>query len=351
MDLLGQMAGGLAHDFKNLLSVVSGYSRLISEISTEPKIQDYAANIQLANDRAAGLIKNLLTFSSGETVRNEQFTVNDVVHEVKKLLPPILGRTVRLFVETESKPYQISGDSGKIHQCLLNLCINARDALAEKTGGAVTMRLKDDPLAGWCLIEVEDNGPGISPDIIGRIFDPFFSTKKKQEGTGLGLSVVYGIVKAHGGEIIVDSRPGEGVTFRIRLPLVADGKESGGQAENAPSGSERVVLVVDSDQVSRNFCAQILSRQGYAIVQFPTMSETAAWLEKNPDGQKIALFPAVQAHAAVPLATTRKDLLPVWICENGSQSPSPAQPRLQRPFTPAALMETVKSIERSLSRQ
>jgi PAS domain S-box-containing protein len=350
MELLGQMAGGLAHDFKNLLSVVSGYSRLIADMSNEQKIQDYASNIQIANDRAAGLVKNLLTFSSGETVRNEPFLINDVVEEVKKLLPPILGRTIRLFVEVEPKHYQIRGDSGKIHQCLLNLCINARDALCDREGGKVLMRLKDDAEAGWCFLEVEDNGPGIPPDIIGRIFDPFFSTKKKQEGTGLGLSVVYGVVKSHGGEIMVDSRPGEGVTFSIRLPLFTEGKATGNSAHSESGVNERIVLVVDSDGVARNFCAQILSRQGYRIVQFSTIAETAAWLDQNIGGQKIALFPAVQAQEAITLTAARNDLFPLWICEKGSLPPSPTQPQLQRPFPPAALIETVKTIERGIKR-
>jgi PAS domain S-box-containing protein len=340
MDLLGQMAGGLAHDFKNLLAVISGYSNLITQVSTEKKVQEFADNIQIANERAAGLVKNLLTFSRGDSAKNEPFVLNDVVEEVKKLLPPILGRQIRLKPDLSARQYRVTGDSGKIHQCVLNLCINARDAMAEKNGGQLTLRLKDDDQSGWCVIEVEDNGPGIPPDIIDRIFDPFFSTKKKQEGTGLGLSVVYGVAKSHGGEIIVDSRPGEGATFKIRLPLLA---EAGAVAQE---GATLTAMVVEDDLVARNFCVQILAHQGYKVHPFATISESSTWLAATPHGQTIALFPAVQVQKAVELLVDHKELLPIWICDDEGKSLPQEHPHLKRPFPPAALIETVKSIER-----
>jgi PAS domain S-box-containing protein len=346
MDLLGQMAGGLAHDFKNLLAVISGYGKLISEISTEPKVQEFAHNIMLANERAHSLTKNLLTFSRGETVKNEPFVLNEVVEEVKRLLPAILGRKIRLMVETPEKRFSVKGDSGKIHQCLLNLCINARDAMSQKESGMVTIRIKQEADPLWVMLEVEDTGPGIPPDIIGRIFDPFFTTKKKGEGTGLGLSVVYGIVKSHGGDISVDSRPGEGCTFSIRLPLLHS-EEISAAAATLPSGEKAIlIIVIDNDVVSRNYCAQIMGRQGYPVVQFSSIQETATWFDAHPKTEAIALIPAVFAAEAPRLTGLTEAITPIWIAEANGTVPQTRYPTLRRPFPPAALIETVRETRR-----
>jgi two-component system, cell cycle sensor histidine kinase and response regulator CckA len=343
MDLLGQMAGGLAHDFKNLLAVISGYGKLISEISTEPKIQEFANNILLANDRANSLTKNLLTFSRGETVKNEPFVLNEVVEEVKKLLPAILGRKIRLTVELPDNRFTVKGDADKIHQCLLNLCINARDALGQKEhGGAVIIRIKHDTNPLWVLLEVEDTGPGIPPDIIARIFDPFFTTKKKGEGTGLGLSVVYGIVKTHGGDILVDSRPSEGATFTIRLPILHVEALKPGSATLAANDKVPLIIVIDNDVVSRNYCAQILGRQGYTVAQFSSLRETTTWLEAHPEKGAIALIPAVYAVEAILSPLLVDTVTPIWIIENGDTVPQGPYFSLKRPFPPAALVETVR---------
>ena len=343
MDLLGQMAGGLAHDFKNLLAVISGYGKLISEISTEPKIQEFANNILLANERANSLTKNLLTFSRGETVKNEPFVLNEVVEEVKKLLPAILGRKIRLTVELPDNRFTVKGDADKIHQCLLNLCINARDALGQKEGvGAVIIRIKHDTNPLWVLLEVEDTGPGIPPDIIARIFDPFFTTKKKGEGTGLGLSVVYGIVKTHGGDILVDSRPSEGATFTIRLPILHVEALKPGPATLAANDKVPLIIVIDNDVVSRNYCAQILGRQGYTVVQFSSLRETTTWLEAHPEKGAIALIPAACAVEAILSPLLVDTVTPVWIIENGDTVPQGPYLSIKRPFPPAALVETVR---------
>ena len=347
MDLLGQMAGGLAHDFKNLLAVISGYGKLISEISTEPKVQEFANSILLANDRANSLTKNLLTFSRGETVKNEPFVLNEVVEEVKKLLPAILGRKIKLMVELPDKHFSVKGDSGKIHQCLLNLCINARDALLQKEdgGGAVIIRIKHDTNPLWVLLEVEDTGPGIPPDIIARIYDPFFTTKKKGEGTGLGLSVVYGIVKTHGGDILVDSRPSEGATFTIRLPILHVEALKPGSATLAASDNVPLIIVIDNDVVSRNYCAQILGRQGYPVVQFSSMQETEIWLKAHPKTGAIALIPAIYAVEALQLPLSIEAITPIWIIENDNTVPQGPYLTLKRPFPPAALVETVRETQ------
>ena len=341
MDLLGQMAGGLAHDFKNLLAVISGYGELICKKTTEPKVKEYVNRIFLANERAYNLLKNLLTFSRGEVVKDEPFIVNEIVEEVKKLLPAILGNFVQLNTEVADRQFIVRGDAGKINQCLLNLCINARDAMGEK-GGSVTMRLESDDDPRWVLLKVEDTGPGISPDIIARIFDPFFTTKKKGEGTGLGLSVVYGIVKSHHGEITVDSRPGDGTTFIIRLPLLVE--EEPLSIGSPDSDSEKTtVIVIDQDVVFRNFCTRILARQGYSVIQFSSLGETAVWLDSHKNTNAILLLPGVYAAEAMDLDGIDTLLTPIWIAEKDENVPETPYPCLKRPFPPAALVATLQA--------
>jgi two-component system cell cycle sensor histidine kinase/response regulator CckA len=347
MDLLGQMAGGLAHDFKNLLSVISGYCELITGHSSEPKIRNYSSNIKIANDRAVDLIRNLLTFSRGETVKNEPFVMNTLVREVLQLLPPIIGKKIAIFLDPPEKEFQVKGDSNKIHQTLLNLCINARDALTGNAEGRITLRIKPDPQPGWLAVEVEDNGPGIPPDILGRIFDPFFSTKKRGEGTGLGLSVVYGIIKAHNGEILVDSRPGEGATFTIRLPIYNPVPETVDSRSPINVTKGHTILIVDNDEVSRNYSAEILRRQNYAVVPFDAVPQYHAWLQDHPAGEKIALIPVSQSSSLQSLADAHSKINVIWIAEHGSPALSDTGRLLRRPFPPAALIEEVRSVEQS----
>lgn len=218
MDLLGQLAGGLAHDFGNILTSINGFSKLIAMKSTSEQITDFAASIERAGLRAHDLIKNLLAFSRGDSRQSVIFNVTDIIEEVKEMMFGAAPKSIIFTAQYPDEGLMILGDPGKIHQCLLNLCVNARDAIADRAGTVSIRAQRNDGEKQTVIIEVEDTGGGIPPDIIDRIFDPFFSTKEKKEGTGLGLSVVYGIIKSHRGEITVQSRPGEGTTFTIELP-------------------------------------------------------------------------------------------------------------------------------------
>lgn len=349
MDLLGQMAGGLAHDFKNLLAVVSGYGKLIGKISTEVKVKEFANNILLANERAYSLTKNLLTFSRGEVVKDEPFVVNEVAEEVKKLLPAILGSRIRFTADLSDQQFIVKGDAGKIHQCLLNLCINARDALAESEG-SVTMQLLSDDEAQSVVVKIQDTGPGIPPDIIARIFDPFFTTKKKGEGTGLGLSVVYGIVKSHGGDITVDSRPGDGATFTIKLPLLQMETEES-DVPSISDSEKAIVIVIDTDVVFRNYCSQILGHQGYPVLQYPTVQDAAGWLTAHGSSKVVLLLPATCREDVRDLPGLHTVVKPLWIVGEEEVVPGTTDLSLQRPFPPAALMATVRETVRQNSTQ
>jgi PAS domain S-box-containing protein len=218
MDLLGQLAGGLAHDFGNILTSINGFGRLISLKSTDEKISKYAGSIERAGQRAYDLVKSLLAFSRNDEAQFVIFNASDIVTEAGDMIISAISPLISVKTELPDIPLKIHGDPGKVHQCILNLCMNARDAIGDKHG-VITLRLqKSNDSKNTTQIQVEDTGSGIPPDIIDKIFDPFFSTKAKKSGTGLGLSVVYGIMKSHGGDIIVDSRPGEGTIFTLGFP-------------------------------------------------------------------------------------------------------------------------------------
>jgi hypothetical protein len=336
MEILGQMAGGLAHDFRNMLTVISGYTRLIEKISKDDKIISFANNIDIATERASALTKNLLTFSRGETVRNEPFTANDTINEVVKLLPPVLGRVCAFELDMPDRKFTVKGDPGKLNQCLLNLCINARDAMKEKGGeNKLTMRVREEE-ARWLCIDIIDTGTGVPPHIIGRIFDPFFSTKKKGEGTGLGLSVVYGIAKAHGGSITLDSRPGEGATFTLKLPL-----------EAAPVAKGRSVFVVDSDSMVRGFCSDILAHLNYTPVPFETLNDLSGWLQNQ--GTRTTPIGLVSARHYDNDTRELLGRIPViWMYRTGEPVPEETLV-LRQPFPPAALLNALKTAEQKLT--
>jgi hypothetical protein len=210
------------------------------------------------------------------------------------------------------------------------------------------MRLTPDNDPEWILLKVEDTGPGIPPDIIGRIFDPFFSTKKKGEGTGLGLSVVYGIVKSHGGDITVDSRPGDGTTFTIRLPLLSANRPLS-ETIKASEAEKPMVIVIETDMVFRNYCSQILGRKGYQVLQFALVRETAEWLHNKVNTKAIVLVPVVSADEVMNLPGFNSDLTPLWIAEEDEVVPESLHPCLRRPFPPAALVANIRDIIQSAS--
>jgi hypothetical protein len=331
MDILGKMAGGLAHDFKNVLTVINGCAELISRNPAGSKVAHFAETITSAGDRAAKLTQNLLTFSRGETVNNEVFNVNDLVRETEQMLQSLINGHIKVSVDIPEEPVSIVGDAGKIHQCILNLCINARDALKARPDGIISIRMNKNENLKMLNIEVRDNGPGIQPEIIGKIFDPFFTTKGKGEGTGLGLSVVYGIVKAHKGDIVVESRPGEGASFIINLPLINNQKE------------KHTVIVIDGDDESRNSTETILEKQQYAHCCFRSYSDAASWRAGHDGIPVTALFFGRPAAESVAWRIEQKEMKAVWVGKSDI-APVDGDVALKIPFPPGALVEIIRSL-------
>ncbi len=352
MDLLGQLAGGMAHDFNNLLMSITGYSHFITKQTEKKLVKDYAGSINKAAERASELTRNLLTFSRGEVDKREKFSLNEMMMEVKQLMLPIVPRSIDIVMDLPETECFIKGDSGKINQCLLNLCLNAKDAIGHEQG-TITLRLCENPEKYQAIMEVEDSGHGIPPNIIDRIFDPFFSTKKKGKGTGLGLSVVYGIIRAHQGDITVDSHPGQGTVFRIILPTMVptDKKRDEDTQEIAALKRSGKIMIVDDESLVRGFCNDILHNNGYATMQFANAEDAVKWFVNNSNEVAIALadivLPEMDGIEMVDhLREVRRNLNVIFMTGfilPNTRRPPKDDPLLTKPFSPVKLIKTIES--------
>ncbi|WP_114228838.1 MULTISPECIES: hybrid sensor histidine kinase/response regulator [Sphingomonas] len=285
MQAVGQLAGGVAHDFNNILTAIIGHCDLMLMRHT-PGDSDYddIQQIKSNSNRAAGLTRQLLAFSRQQTLRPQVLQLPDVVSEVSHLLKRLLGETVTLQVKHGRDLGSVRADPGQLEQVIVNLAVNARDAMAGGGGGQLTIQtysVRADqvaeigseilPIADYAALSISDTGCGIPPSVLGKIFEPFFTTKEVGKGTGLGLSTVYGIVKQSGGYIFADSKVGEGTSFVIYLPVYREegGKEPARKiakpAQEELWGSGNVLLVEDEAMV-RTVAERALTRQGYTVV-------------------------------------------------------------------------------------
>lgn len=283
MQAVGQLAGGIAHDFNNLLTAMIGFCDLLllRHKPGDPSFADIMQIKQNAN-RAANLVRQLLAFSRQQTLQARILDITDVLTELTHLLRRLIGANIDLRIAHGTDLGLIKVDQGQMEQVLINLVVNARDSMAN--GGKLEIRTEnlsnkkpisltgDDilPPGEWVTIAVEDTGTGIDPDVIPRIFEPFFSTKEIGAGTGLGLSTVHGIIHQTGGYISVDSVIGQGTTFRIYLPRHrANTSEENKDKEEKQAaadltGSAKILLVEDEDAV-RTFSSRALSNKGYEV--------------------------------------------------------------------------------------
>ncbi len=306
MQVVGQLAGGVAHDFNNILTAIIGHCDLMLLRHT-PGDSDYddIQQIKSNSNRAAGLTRQLLAFSRQQTLRPQVLKLPDVVSEVSHLLKRLLGETVELVVKHGRDVGPVRADPGQLEQVIVNLAVNARDAMAGKGGGTVTIQtyavradqvaeLGSDilPVADYSALSVADTGCGIAASVLAKIFEPFFTTKEVGKGTGLGLSTVYGIVKQSGGFIFADSKVGKGARFVIYLPVnreeAATGKEraSAKPAKDALWGTGTILLVEDEPTV-RSVAERALTRHGYQVITADNGEDALAALA---DGREIALL-------------------------------------------------------------
>ena len=285
MQAVGQLAGGVAHDFNNILTAIIGHCDLMMMRHT-PGDSDYddIQQIKSNSNRAAGLTRQLLAFSRQQTLRPQVLQLPDVVSEVSHLLKRLLGETVQLALKHGRDLFPVRADPGQLEQVIVNLAVNARDAMAAKGGGTVTIQtysvkanqvaeLGSDilPVADYAALSITDSGTGIAPGVLGKVFEPFFTTKEVGKGTGLGLSTVYGIVKQSGGFIFADSKVGEGTCFTIYLPAhEAEAKSPKARAPAKPAENELwgsgTILLVEDEHMVRTVTERGLTRHGYKVM-------------------------------------------------------------------------------------
>jgi two-component system, cell cycle sensor histidine kinase and response regulator CckA len=280
LEAVGRLAGGIAHDFNNLLTVINGYSDLLLRTLDDDQLRHQTQEIKNAGERAASLTRQLLAFSRKQVLQPKVLALNDVVTNVAKMLQRLIGEDIELVLSLSAALGQVKADPGQLEQVLLNLIVNARDAMPN--GGKVVIKTANAELSedyepqhpaaqpgAFVMLEVSDCGHGMDVETQKHIFEPFYTTKEVGKGTGLGLSTVYGIVKQSGGNIWVYSEPGHGTTFKIYLPRLNEGRkptEDDAVQTELPKGSETILLVEDEPMV-RKFARATLEMNGYKVIE------------------------------------------------------------------------------------
>ncbi|MCD4664647.1 MAG: response regulator, partial [Bacteroidales bacterium] len=281
MQTIGTLAGGIAHDFNNILSPLFGYTEmLLLDVPQGSHIHNDLEQILKAAKRAKDLVHQILTFSRQGESEPQPFQIHFIVNEVLKLLQASLPETIKIIKDVQSDCCIILADATQIHQVIMNLCTNASYAM-RKNGGTLEVKLDSVQLDArnvmafgnldkglYASLSVRDTGQGMDKKTIARIFEPFFTTKPVGEGTGLGLSVTHGIVKNHGGAIVVDSEPGKGSTFQVLLPIVQQNvKQPTVNISDIPKGNNEHILLVDNEEDIVKMLRIMLERLGYIVTE------------------------------------------------------------------------------------
>jgi signal transduction histidine kinase/ActR/RegA family two-component response regulator len=301
METIGNLAGGVAHDFNNILGIILGYITMLQneDIDREQMAKSLEI-VHTATQRGAGLVKQLLTFARKTDVHLESVSINDVVLEIHKLLLETFPKTITLTLDPAPDLPLISADHNQIHQTVLNLCVNARDAmlgggiLSIKTnsisGGDLRRRFEEAIEAEYVSIQVADTGSGIDEKTKDHIFEPFFTTKERGRGTGLGLSVVYGVVNYHRGFIDVQSKIGEGTTFTIYFPVPFQKPEAPRVKESrSTQGGQEIVLLVEDEDALLGLLQMVVEGRGYRTLAARDGEEAVATFMNHREDIQLVL--------------------------------------------------------------
>jgi signal transduction histidine kinase/response regulator RpfG family c-di-GMP phosphodiesterase len=307
MEAIGRLAGGIAHDFNNMLYVIMTFTDLaLDSIDEGDALHSQLGEVKKASERAAALVRQLLAFSRKQILQPVPLDLNRVTTELQKMLHRILGEDIALAPVLASDLGLTMADPSQIEQVLMNLVVNARDAMP--TGGKLTIETANVELDAafmlsgstvkpgpYIMLGVTDTGCGMDAKTCDRIFEPFFTTKERGKGTGLGLSTVYGIVRQSGGEILVQSRQGEGTTFRIYLPrseMSAEKSPARALAGTRMTGDE-TILVVEDEVAVRELAMQVLVKAGYTVMTASNGGEALRMCEKHTGRIHLALTDVV----------------------------------------------------------
>ncbi len=359
MEAVGRLAGGIAHDFNNLLTVISGYASLLSDglEGNAPALSDLS-QIRATVKRASALTSRLLTFSRKQIFQPEVLDLNRVVANSVTLLRPLIGEDIELEVRLWSDPLWVRADQGQLDQVLMNLAVNARDAMPG--GGTLVLETSvsgQGPDGASAMLRISDDGVGMTEDTRAHAFEPFFTTKEEGKGSGLGLSTVYGIVTQSGGRIRMDSTPGRGTTFVIVLPRreAETPKESAAPGAAPDTGGSGTVLLVEDEGGVRDLTTRVLERSGYLVVPVASAREALLVAEGSTRLDLVVsdvVMPGGMSGVELGerLARSRPDLPVLYISgyTDDLKLPSRADGRgaefLGKPFQPVELLAKVKSV-------
>ena len=364
MEAIGRLAGGVAHDFNNLLTAILGYADLLLDSNPSNDVRNSVSEIRKAGERAASLTKQLLAFSRKQVLQPRILDLNEVLGETDGILRRLLGEDVALEAERAPHLWRVQADPVQIQQVLLNLAVNARDAMPD--GGVLRIATRNVSLTAasvpevpnikegdHVLLEVADTGHGMSAEILSHAFEPFFTTKERGKGTGLGLSTVYGIVKQSGGYVRIESVVGKGTRVLVYLARVHGPADSSSNvsARAAPRGGSETILLVEDEEAVRRLASRLLERSGYRILVAES-AEDAVVLSRAYDGEIHLLLadvvlPGMNGRRLADLLSEERPRMRVIFASGYFDDRGVLEARselIQKPFNPDTLARTVRRV-------
>jgi two-component system cell cycle sensor histidine kinase/response regulator CckA len=347
MDVVGHLAAGIAHDFNNLLTIISGTSEFLAGRGRlDPEARTCVDEIEAASQRAAALTRQLLAFGRQQVLTPRVVDANDVVTDTSKLLARLLPTAVEMRLSLHPDVVPVWVDRSVLEQVLLNLVVNARDAMPE--GGTITIRTSFD--RGHVILSVHDTGMGMTSEVRERVFDPFFTTKAVGHGTGLGLSTVYGLVHQSGGDVSVESAPGAGAAFTVRLPRSSEPLETSRVplSPRPASGAKGTLLVVDDEQAVRRTMKRILESAGYRVLEASSGENALRICEAHGDAIDLLVtdlrMPKMDGRELMRRARQQREHLRVLMVSGlVDDGPLPSEV-LAKPFSPGSLLRRVEQL-------
>jgi signal transduction histidine kinase/CheY-like chemotaxis protein len=369
MEAVGKLAGGVAHDFNNLLTAIIGFASLaVDEVPADSPAQQSLAQIRRSAEQAASLTRQLLAFGRRQILHPEVLDLAEVVGHVLPMLRRLIGADITVTTDLGAAVPFIRADRTQVQQVLLNLVVNARDAMPR--GGVLTIRTSlttveahsnggpDVAPGPYVVLEVADTGEGVDAETADRIFEPFFTTKAFGQGTGLGLSTVYGIAKQSGGDVQVQSTPGRGATFRVLLPAAPDLAREAPETLPVPApghGVAGTVLLAEDDEGVRDFACEVLRASGWVVVTAANPTEALASAARQSLAIDLLVTDVVMpgmngGELADKLVAMRPGLRVLFITGYDDEEVTtrgllgPGRECLSKPFTPAQLRARVHAL-------